>query len=269
MKTNMKRAASISLFLILGMTALLQGGTFPYNDPRMAKGIEITFAEFKCQEKEISAKPSKKILFMAHSDNTKYLFRKDGITFQVFKQDLPIENGADKNQLKIKKSSGIQQVDIYWVGMNKEVDIYGAEAMHAKSMKHLNANTSSDCQIKNFRKLYYTEIYPGIDLRYNDHDNRLKYDLRVNPGFDYCDIKMRVEGVNSLYLNTDGQLIMKTNAGEILEEAPMVLQDGKPLFAKWILHDKTISIEIKNHDPRKELTIQSSILINNVSELRM
>lgn len=267
MKTYITKVGFISLFQILSFAAMMQASSLPYNGPEVTKGAELTFAENKCQIKDFAGKTNKKILFFAQADNTKYLFRKDGISLQIAKPELTVETNSTSRILESRNTT--QKVEFFWEGINKDADIYGAEEVNAKVMKHMNGQNAKDCDIKNFRKLYYTEIYPGVDLRYYDRDNRLKYDLMVHPGFDYSDIKMRIEGVNELSVNSNGQLIMKTDSGYIMEDAPLVLQDGKPLVAKWIINEKTVSLEIKNHDSQKELCIQASILYQGSDDFKM
>ncbi len=257
MNTNMTKVGFISFFQILSFAAMMQASSLSYNGPEGTKSAELTFAENKCQVKDYSGKTNKKILFFAQADNLKYLFRKDGISMQLNRPVLNKEMA--NNGMRTPDANSNQKLEIYWDGINKDANIYGAEEISAKSLKHATLQSSKDCEIRNFRKLFYTELYPGVDLRYYDRDNRLKYDMLVHPGFDFSEIKMRIEGVNELSVNSNGQLVISTNAGEIVEDAPLALQDGKPLFAKWVINEKTISLEIKNHNPEKELCIQASL----------
>lgn len=259
MKTNMTKVGFFSLFQILSFAAMMQASSLPYhNGPEMTRTAELTFFENKCELKDHTGKTNKKVLFLAQTDNTKFLFRKDGITLQNT-PSVASEKETNSNNNMVQGNNTIQKMDIFWEGMNKDADIYGAEEINARVLRHINGLSSKECENKNFRKLYYAEIYPGIDLRYYDRNSHLKYDMIVHPGFNFSDIKMRIEGATDLSVNENGQLLIKTENSEITEDAPLVQQDGKPLTAKWIITDNIVSLEIKNHNPEKELCVQSSL----------
>lgn len=268
MKTYLTKVVFISFFQILSFAAMMQASSLPSNGPIMVRGAELTFAENKCQIRDYSGRLNKKILFLAQADNTKYLFRKDGISLLIDQKQV-IEKESCNHGTITPTLKSTQKVELFWDGMNKDADIYGAEEINAKVLKHVNNPNIKDCEIKNFRKLYYSEIYPGVDLRYYDRYNRLRYDLMVHPGFDYSEIKMRIEGANELSVNANGQLIIKTTAGDIVEEAPMALQDGKPLVAKWVINENIISLEVNNINPEKELCIQASLTSLGNSDFKL
>jgi hypothetical protein len=268
MKTYLTKVVFISFFQILSFAAMMQASSLPSNGPIVARGAELTFAENKCQIRDYSGRLNKKILFLAQAENTKYLFRKDGISLLI-DQKPAVEKESSSDGIIMQAPKTTQKVELFWDGMNKDADIYGAEEINAKVLRQLNNSNVRDCEIKNYRKLYYTEIYPGVDLRYYDRYSRLRYDLMVHPGFDYSEIKMRVEGADEISINANGQLIIKTATGEIVEEAPMALQDGKPLVAKWIVNENMISIDVKNHNPEKELCIQASLISPGNNEFKL
>ena len=83
--------------------------------------------------------------------------------------------------INIQSTAVYQKLEISFEGMNRDADLYGAEEFRTVYLKMISAIY----QTRNFRKLYYTEMYPGIDLRYGDFDARLKFEFIVQPGFNY------------------------------------------------------------------------------------
>ena len=73
-----------------------------------------------------------------------------------------------------------------------------------------------------FGEVVLHDLYPGIDLRF-DGSNGLKYEFIVHAGADPSVIRMRFEGQDALEL-TDGRLIARTTAGDVIEEAPISYQ---------------------------------------------
>ena len=61
-----------------------------------------------------------------------------------------------------------------------------------------------------------------IDL----HSGGVEYDFVVSPGTDPSVIRLAVTGANSLSLTASGDLDINTGAGDIVQKAPTVYQDG-------------------------------------------
>lgn len=262
MKTQITKVAMmVGIFMItFGMQS--NAAILPLNGPEIIKGAELTFAENKCQIKDFSGKLNKKVLFLAQADNMKYLFRKDGISMQLAKPAQTMEVLSDDKVISIQSPAVYQKLEISFEGMNRDADLYGAEEFRTVTYK----NDVSNCQTRNFRKLYYTEMYPGIDLRYSDFDARLKYEFIVQPGFNYQEIRMKIDSAKEISINNLGQLVINTTTGDLVEDAPIAIQDGKPLLVKWVVDQQTVGFRVLNPDPAKELYIQSSFQFNRSLE---
>ncbi|HEX5626092.1 MAG TPA: hypothetical protein VFX48_08750 [Saprospiraceae bacterium] len=266
MKTNMTKVVLTGMFQFAFLAFILGSNAWPFNWLGFYKASELTFAENKCQVNDYSGRINKRVLFLAQADNVKYMFRKDGITMQVSRPGAWFES---ENTVDSPYTGTVRKVDLFWEGANKSAEVYGAEELNIQVLKLQGATPLKDCQIRNYRKLYYTEIYPGIDLLYCDRDNRLKYDFQIRPEFDYKEIRMRIDGAQQIYVNAFGQLVVKTSAGEILEAAPLAMQAGKPLVAKWVVQDDIVSIDVPDYDPAKELTIQSTLFFRGQGDPKL
>jgi hypothetical protein len=75
-----------------------------------------------------------------------------------------------------------------------------------------------------FERLVRSNVYPGIDLRYYGDERHLEYDFVVSPGADYNSIRIRYDGALSLSVNADGDLVIETALGDVVEKAPLVYQ---------------------------------------------
>jgi hypothetical protein len=72
----------------------------------------------------------------------------------------------------------------------------------------------------------FESIYPGINLVYRGTQGRLEYDFVIAPNADPSRIKMNVEGADALALDRDGNLVMKTAGGEVIQKAPVIYQES-------------------------------------------
>ncbi len=119
--------------------------------------------------------------------------------------------------------------------------------------------------IPNFRRLKFSEVYPGVDLVYYGDGGKLEYDLVVAPGADANRIEVAYQGVESLRVDKQGDLLLKTAAGELRQQRPKVYQEqgGKKIevaAAYRLLGAKKVSFELASYDRSKALVIDPVLM---------
>lgn len=106
----------------------------------------------------------------------------------------------------------------------------------------------------------YLGLYEGINLSVYESDASLKYDIIVEAGKDPGQFKVVYEGQDKLFINKEGQLVIKTSLGTITESKPYAYQkiDGvkKEVNCQYLLsgsqmqfdfpdgYDSTVSLVI-------------------------
>ena len=113
------------------------------------------------------------------------------------------------------------------LGANPSPAVAGAEELPGKS-NYLIGNDPAKWQagVPNYAKVRYEGIYPGVDLVYHGSDQRwLEYDLAVAPGADPAVIRLGFEGAERLALDDEGNLVLHTAGGQVIEHAPVVYQE--------------------------------------------
>jgi hypothetical protein len=78
--------------------------------------------------------------------------------------------------------------------------------------------------IRNYARVCYRGIRPGIDLYYYGTGGRLEYDLVVAPEADISGIALAFDGVESTRIGPAGDLILRTAAGELRQARPRLYQ---------------------------------------------
>jgi len=78
--------------------------------------------------------------------------------------------------------------------------------------------------LRNFREIVYTNVYDGIDLIYRIQNGWLKYEFVVNPYKDPEIIKLAYEGVEDVAIEYNGNLLVRTVAGDFMDTAPYIYQ---------------------------------------------
>jgi hypothetical protein len=76
------------------------------------------------------------------------------------------------------------------------------------------------------RVIYYG-VYPGIDLLFYGNQRQLEYDFILSPGADPDQIVLSFEGSMGFRLDKRGDLVVRTEVGEIRFRKPQVYQEVK------------------------------------------
>lgn len=110
----------------------------------------------------------------------------------------------------------------------------------------------------------YHELYPGIDLSIYDNKGNLKYDVIVDAGSDPSQFKVQYEGYDELYINEDGELVIETTLGNIIEGKPFAYQivNGikKEVPCHYALRGDIMQFEFpKGYDANLELIIDPDL----------
>jgi len=117
--------------------------------------------------------------------------------------------------------------------------------------------------VPSYEKVVYEELYDGIDLVFYVSEQGLKYDLVVAPGTSPERIRCRYHGAESLAVDVQGKLRIRTQAGEFVEEAPFSYQliDGKQteISSRYMIEGYIVSYAIGDHDPAFPLIIDPLI----------
>jgi sugar lactone lactonase YvrE len=78
--------------------------------------------------------------------------------------------------------------------------------------------------VRQFGRVRVPEIRAGVDMAYHGSGRELEYDLIVAPGADSSDLRLRFDGAKSLRLDSDGDLVIHTAAGDLRQHAPLAWQ---------------------------------------------
>ncbi|MFX0061786.1 MAG: SBBP repeat-containing protein [Candidatus Hermodarchaeota archaeon] len=79
--------------------------------------------------------------------------------------------------------------------------------------------------VRSYAEVVYPEVYEGIDLVYYFTSEGLKYDVLVKPGADPSVIRFRYEGIQRLTLDTNGAVLVHTEAGVLRDTHLWMYQD--------------------------------------------
>jgi hypothetical protein len=81
--------------------------------------------------------------------------------------------------------------------------------------------------VPTFGHVSYQDVYPGIDLTYYGAQQRLEYDFTLQPGASASTIALSFDGVGSLLVDGDGDLLMRTPSGDVRQPRPVAPADHR------------------------------------------
>lgn len=207
------------------------------------------------------------VLFLCNADGSAIWFCQGAIFYHFVRQES--QNSGDDVLANLgyeydsnSSNHEYQLVRVTFPGSNSDVSIYGGKLLSYKTNYFMGNDPDNwHRRIDNYRSVHYREMYEGIDLRYYGNSNLLEYDFVVQPGADLQAIRVRYSGADSLYVDTDGRLIVATKLGSVIENSPYVYQviDDKivPIGCSFeILDETTFGFDIDpTFDPESPLII--------------
>ena len=76
-----------------------------------------------------------------------------------------------------------------------------------------------------YGRVRYVDVYPGVDLVYYGGPRQLEYDFVLAPGADPSQIALMFDGAERVEIDTGGDLVLQTGAGELRQPRPVVYQE--------------------------------------------
>jgi Beta-propeller repeat len=247
------------LFSTSAQAQLKQGINSPLNK-------SVSFRENKGQVGDQNSQPRPDVLFSGTDGQLVYHLKKNGISYQLSRVDswkeqddlggLPVTE-----QTKIPDQTTMYRLDVNWLNANASATVTKGEAIPGLSNFYNAVCPNGVTGVQSFDAVTYQQIYSGINLKWYSKENQLKYDYIVAAGADYKQIQLQFEGAESLRINANGELMIKTPLGELIEQAPVVLQNEKMLPSKWIIKNNIVSFQIENIDPNQAFTIDPFVRV--------
>lgn len=221
----------------------------------------VNFTENKGQILDQDNNLCPNVLFSGTYEGIVFHLKNNGISYQLCKTELEEIEDVHKGNYKSKnneiKSSetSIHRVDISWINTNSNFTTNVDDSALGFSNFYNTKFQDGILQVKSYSGVTYKNLYTNIDLHFYSQNGHLKYDYIVAPYTDYTQIKFKISGADTIYIQNNGNLIIKTPLGDISEDSPIVMQNNKIIAAKWVLEGTVVSYEIEDYNPKYSLII--------------
>ena len=246
----------------------------------------LSFEENLGQIKYIDDKPASEVKYVFKQGNLKIFLLKTGLAYQLekYEQDTnqvtPLSESTSVDSDSFLSKTFLNKIQTYrmdmqLVGANPNPEII----TEGKSEDYINYYNHNALRVHTYKKITYKNIYPGIDwviyqslvpsheLQETPKNSQLvtrnsqsiKYDFVVHPGADPSQIKLKYTDGERIYLDQEGNLILRNRLGDIKENAPIAFQENNYIPSKFLLNDSILSFEIKQYDRKQILIIDPKL----------
>jgi Beta-propeller repeat len=145
-----------------------------------------------------------------------------------------------------------------FLGQKGNVPVSGLDEL-AGTTNYLLGNRATQSNIHSYKKVRYSEIYPGVDVEYHGNGRLLEYDFIVQPGSNPHKIRIGFSGSRGVSINDSGDLVLKTAGDPIVQKKPHVYQvvDGQEqtVDAGYVISGNHVGFKIAAYDKTKPLVI--------------
>ncbi|MFN2547890.1 MAG: PKD domain-containing protein [Myxococcales bacterium] len=180
----------------------------------------------------------------------------------------------------IARASGTM---LFLTGSEAVLALHGKDASTAVRMKFLDANPAPLVEgldalpgvtnyflgsdpagwrtgVPSFGRVVHRGVYPGVEVIFHGQGRELEYDLVLEAGADPRKIRVAFEGADRTFLDREGNVLIATAAGTLIQRAPSLYQErggGRvSVPGRYALRpDGSIGIELGAYDPALELVV--------------
>jgi hypothetical protein len=128
--------------------------------------------------------------------------------------------------LGLDNHTATDALSLQLVGANPSAQPVGQDLLITRSNYFIGNDPSKWLtNVPNYGQVEYQNVYAGINLVYYGNQGQLEYDFVLAPGADSSAIRLSIQGAQSVSLDAQGNLVLHTTGGDVVEHTPVVYQD--------------------------------------------
>jgi fibronectin type 3 domain-containing protein len=204
------------------------------------------------------------ILFVASTSYGKIALAKDGIYHQLVTwEKVASEHPYEPSKDRVKDSCVVK---ILFEG-GSPMSVLGIDPVDTMYNFFLgNDPTKWASGLRGYDSVLYSEVWPGISIRYYHKEGCLKYDIILSPGADPDAIGFNVNGAESVCIS-DGLIIITTSISMAITDSPPIASylGGNRIRAAFRLDGTIYGFHLEPYDRSREVVIDPSYNVDAFS----
>jgi hypothetical protein len=223
--------------------------------------VEASYGNLPLSFEPNRGQTDSRVKFLSHAGHRTLWLTNDEAVLAVGRRPRAhLSNGRGSEKSRPANESAPAVLRMKFVGANANPRIAGEARQQGTVNYFIGRPEQWRTKIPVYSRVRYSSLYPGIDLIFYGNNRELEYDLVVSPGADPRQIKLGISGAENLRLDADGNLILKTAAGDVVQQKPRIYQRrGNNLVAiagEYVINTKEeISFRLGSYDRRAAVVI--------------
>ena len=132
-----------------------------------------------------------------------------------------------------------------------------------------NDSSKWKSNVRGYSEVILHDFYPSADMKLTDKDGEFKYELYCRPGTDFESIRFELKGASSVSIDKNGQLIVRTVLGNIVEKQPVAyeLLNGnlKEISCQFVVDGTIVSWKLGKFNPDAVIIIDPVLVFSTYS----
>ncbi len=232
-RVQLNVSATLALYILI---TILQWSILPASEVFAKANIDDSFEYLTLSKNTLHFIPNygqfdNNVAFKSESEKAVIWFTNDAVYYQFTKRfesepaDILEEFGyRPSDNLDSVKFSIIKST---LVGANLNPQIISHQPTSHKNNYFIGNDPSGwVTDVPSYLEITYQSVYDGIDLKYYGTPYYMEYDFEVSPGGDPSQIQVHFDGITDMFLASNGDLIIKTELGQIRENKPVAFQQN-------------------------------------------
>lgn len=154
---------------------------------------------------------------------------------------------------------------VRFAGADQNVNIQGLDPLGGRVNFLIGDDPAAwHTNLPTYQRIVYRNLYAGVDMTYAGRDPKLKSEFTIAPGANPGQIRLEYPGADRVSLDANGDLLIRTDAAELREQAPTAYQESQgvqhPVRAGYrILGGNTVTFDLGAYDVDRPLIIDPVI----------
>lgn len=172
--------------------------------------------------------------------------------------------GLSLSPARVEWVSGASRVSAFLEGAQGNASVQSEDPMRGVVNYVRGSNPAAWLlDIPTYGRVRYQSIYPGIDIVYYGKDGRLEYDFVVAPHARPERIRIRYDGARRVRLDADGNLLLETGTGTLVQHKPVAYQETSGrrqlVEARYVVSGDRVHLQLARYDRSRPLVIDPTL----------
>jgi uncharacterized repeat protein (TIGR01451 family) len=201
------------------------------------------------------------VKFMARGGNAALLLTADGALLTLAKPCAARRKPTSRPSAARAQKMQVAAVQMKMLGSNSGAQVEGLEPLQGSTNYLMGKDPQNwHTGVPLYGKVRYRDLYPGVNLIYYGNRRQLEYDFEIAPGGDPNLIKIAFAGAQKILLDEEGNLRLRTRAGDIQMRKPAVYQEREGIrqavACRYVLKGRNrVGFAVDDYDARATLVI--------------